>query len=111
MTYLATNATELVDYGRQGADVDYSRIIQGFHRFLVDLMALESGIHGNIKFDSTSHNSLMTPVTQLMGLELSTVTKCFNCKAVREKTNVLHVVDMVYPRRASYVPLTTSKTL
>lgn len=94
-----------MDYGRQGADVDYARIIQGFHRFLLDSLAAEGGdISRQIQIDKTRQDASHSPVTQLLGLELTTVTKCFSCNDVRKKMNVLHVIDMVYPRRVSANP-------
>ena len=47
------NAIELMDYGRESADLNYAHMIQMFHRFLVDHLSSE----GN----SFPHNPTLLP--------------------------------------------------
>ncbi|KAG1748914.1 PAB-dependent poly-A-specific ribonuclease subunit PAN2 [Suillus paluster] len=99
------NQIELIDYGREPTEVDYAHMIQSFHRFLVDHLSLEGNafphnprlIHQ--PFQEDTHSPAAAPITQLLGLDAKNVITCMSCKAVREKENMTHVVDMVYPRR------------
>jgi|ERR1700722_820584 len=100
---LASNAIELVDYGREA---DYSRMIQSFHRFLLDHFSLEGNSfpQNPSLLKSTSHQAdaispAAAPVTQLLGIDAKNVITCMNCKAVREKENMTHVIDLIYPRK------------
>lgn len=99
------NQIELIDYGREPTEVDYAHMIQSFHRFLVDHLSLEGNsfphnprlIHQ--PFQEDTHSPAAAPITQLLGIDAKNVITCMSCKAVREKENMTHVVDMVYPRR------------
>jgi PAB-dependent poly(A)-specific ribonuclease subunit 2 len=80
-------------------------MIQSFHRFLIDHLSLEGNsfprnpylIHQ--PFQEDTHSPAAAPITQLLGIDAKNVITCMSCKAVREKENMTHVVDMVYPRR------------
>jgi hypothetical protein len=39
------------------------------------------------------------PSTQLLGIDAKNVITCMSCKAVREKENMTHIVEMVYTRQ------------
>ncbi|OJA15705.1 hypothetical protein AZE42_08691 [Rhizopogon vesiculosus] len=99
------NQIELIDYGREPTEVDYAHMIQSFHRFFVDHLSIEGNafphnprlIHQT--FQEDTHSPAAAPITQLLGIDAKTIITCISCKAVREKENMTHVVDMVYPRR------------
>lgn len=44
-------------------------------------------------------DSLPAPVTQLLGIDGKNLITCLSCKAVREKENLAHIVDLTYPRK------------
>jgi PAB-dependent poly(A)-specific ribonuclease subunit 2 len=105
---IAQNLIELIDYGRDSAGMDYAQIIQSFHRFLVDHLIAE----GN----SPSHNPLvvrssasteqvpaLAPVSQLLGINATTIFTCINCKSIRSKENITHVMDIIYPRKVGII--------
>ncbi|KAI4525371.1 hypothetical protein K525DRAFT_234573 [Schizophyllum commune Loenen D] len=101
----ATNAIELVDYGREPANVDYASMIQTFNRFLVDSICIEGNAfpHNPVLLPSRPANALLpaaAPVTQLMGLDAKTLVICRTCNAIRKKESLTHVVDLTYPRRS-----------
>lgn len=125
-TTQAQNQLELIDYGREPTEVDYAHMIQSFHRFLVDHLSSEGNSfpHNPLIFrhspshspsiahqadiHSNTHASLSpaaAPVTQLLGIDAKNIIVCMNCKAVREKENMTHVVDMIYPRKVCLSPL------
>ncbi|THH04450.1 hypothetical protein EW146_g10172 [Bondarzewia mesenterica] len=102
------NAIDLIDYGRDSLDMNYAHMIQLFHRFLIDHLSSE----GN----TFPHNPLIVlprptpprhdvqppvaaPITQLLGLNGKNVTVCMECRAVREKEHMTHLVDLIYPRK------------
>ncbi|XP_006458223.1 hypothetical protein AGABI2DRAFT_183307 [Agaricus bisporus var. bisporus H97] len=100
------NAIELIDYGRDSADVDYAHKIQVFNRFLIDQLSSE----GNTFPSNTAvvrrpplptvHGvNLPSPVTQLMGIDGKNVMTCMTCKKTREKEGITHIVDLMYPRK------------
>ncbi|KAH0830330.1 ubiquitin carboxyl-terminal hydrolase-domain-containing protein [Lanmaoa asiatica] len=116
----AQNQIELIDYGREPTEVDYAHMIQSFHRFLIDHLSWEGNSfpHNPLIFQHPPPHSASTafqadthtntnasfspaaaPVTQLLGIDAKNIIVCLNCKAVREKENMTHVVDMVYPRK------------
>ncbi|TFK29824.1 hypothetical protein FA15DRAFT_690571 [Coprinopsis marcescibilis] len=98
------NAIELVDYGIEHSEVDYAHKIQVFHRFLIDHLVSEGNSFPRnpslLTGKTTTNNHLApAPITQLIGLDAKNIIVCSNCKAVREKENMNHVVDMYYPRK------------
>ncbi|KAF8201644.1 ubiquitin carboxyl-terminal hydrolase-domain-containing protein [Pholiota molesta] len=98
----ASNAIEIIDYGQEGASIDYGQKIQTFHRFLVDHMNSEgNSFPHNPTLLPTSQNLMLapSPITQLLGIDGKSVTTCSVCKGVREKPNLTHVVDLVYPNK------------
>ncbi|KAI6007843.1 ubiquitin carboxyl-terminal hydrolase-domain-containing protein [Pisolithus marmoratus] len=101
----ARNQLDLIDYGR---DAPYDQMIQSFHRFLVDHLSLEGNSfpHNSVIYRrdprSSDPNSLSAaPITQLLGIDAKNIVTCLNCKAVREKENMTHIIDMIYPRPMS----------
>ncbi|KAF9228724.1 hypothetical protein BS17DRAFT_724469 [Gyrodon lividus] len=116
----AQNQLELIDYGREPTEVDYAHMIQSFHRFLIDHLSSEGNSfpHNPVIFhhpppypssafpadthtstNMTTHSPAAAPVTQLLGIDGKNVIVCLSCKAVREKENMTHVIDMVYPKK------------
>ena len=99
----ASNMIELIDYGRQQSETDYSNMVQLCHRFLIDHFSSEGNSFPNnpvlLRRASTLSGSppAASPITQLMGINTTNTTICLNCKAVRQKENMIHVVDMIYP--------------
>ena len=88
--------------------MDYAHMIQSFHRFLIDHLSSKSNAFPhNPRLvlppfpdpDETSPDA--EPLTQLLGIDGKNIIICANCKAVREKENMTHVIDMVYPRKVS----------
>ncbi|KAI0308489.1 PAB-dependent poly(A)-specific ribonuclease subunit PAN2, partial [Amylostereum chailletii] len=103
----SVNAIELIDYGRESADMDYSHMIQSFHRFFIDHLGLEGNAFPQNAFllpsrpavSSDTRSPAAAPITQLLGLDGKNIITCVHCGARREKENMTHIVDMVYPRR------------
>ncbi|KAI0035067.1 ubiquitin carboxyl-terminal hydrolase-domain-containing protein [Vararia minispora EC-137] len=102
----SVNAIELIDYGRDGPELDYAHTIQSFHRFFLDRLVLESTSppHPVLLPAAFEPDDAPSPVTQLLGLDARTVSVCGSCKARREKRSVTHVLDAVYPRKVRYPP-------
>jgi hypothetical protein len=102
---LASNAIEIIDYGGRKVETDYAHVIQSFHRFLVDHLSSEGNAFPHnpmiVKHASSLdvHSPAAAPVTQLLGIDAKNVITCLSCKAVREKENMTHIVDMIYPRK------------
>ncbi|KIJ63247.1 hypothetical protein HYDPIDRAFT_175993 [Hydnomerulius pinastri MD-312] len=100
----AQNQLELIDYGREPTEVDYAHMIQSFHRFLIDHLSSEGNSfpHNPIIFARApgARSPAAAPVTQLLGIDAKNVILCLSCKAVREKENMTHVIDMIYPKKA-----------
>ena len=48
---------------------------------------------------SHTQSPAAAPITQLLGIDAKNVITCLSCKAVREKENMTHIVDLVYPRK------------
>lgn len=80
---------ELLDYGRDGAELDYAQKIQRFHRFLID--------HLNAEASSPLQNP--SPITKILGITGQNVMTCSNCKTTREKPYSSHVIDLIYPKK------------
>ncbi|OBZ75634.1 PAB-dependent poly(A)-specific ribonuclease subunit PAN2 [Grifola frondosa] len=99
------NAIELIDYGRESAELNYAHMIQSFHRFLVDHLSTEGNSfphNPSLLPDILPANLLSpapAPITQLLGIDAKNVITCSNCKAVREKENLTYIIDMLYPRK------------
>ncbi|KAF7323198.1 PAN2-PAN3 deadenylation complex catalytic subunit PAN2 [Mycena chlorophos] len=97
----ASNAIELVDYGRE-SNVNYALMIQSFHRFLLDRLGIEGNVFPNNPVVVRGMIPLglpaAAPVTQLLGIDAKNVITCLNCGATREKENMSHVIDLAYPR-------------
>ncbi|KAF7970658.1 hypothetical protein HWV62_23300 [Athelia sp. TMB] len=101
----AQNAIEIIDYGREPTEVDYAHMIQSFHRFLLDHLSLEGNNfpHNPHIFLSDNqedrHSPAAAPITQLLGIDAKNVIICNTCHAVRDKENMTHIVDLLYPRK------------
>ncbi|CCM05048.1 uncharacterized protein FIBRA_07250 [Fibroporia radiculosa] len=98
------NAIELIDFGRESAELNYAHMIQAFHRFLIDHFSSEGNVFpfnpNLLSSAETSPNSpAPAPITQLLGIDAKNVITCSHCKAVREKENMTHVIDIYYPRK------------
>ena len=105
------NAIELVDYGRESAELSYAHMIQMFHRFLIDHLSSEGNSfpHNPVLLPNAApadmHSPAPAPITQLLGVDAKNMIVCTSCHAVREKENMTHLIDLVYPvRRAESAP-------
>ena len=111
LTFLvASNALEIIDYGRDSATVDNAHRIQTFHRFLLEHLQTEGNMfpHNPLLFNSSStpsevYSLAAAPITQLFGVDGKNIITCMNCKAVREKENITHVIDLTYPRKVRHI--------
>lgn len=105
MVVTEANAIEIVDYGREEVDVDYTQKIQAFHRFLLDSLNTEINNYPNnfrlVRSLTASQASPPSPITQLLGIEGSNIIKCSQCKILREKPYLTHTLDMLYPLKVS----------
>ncbi|KAF9483877.1 hypothetical protein BDN70DRAFT_873274 [Pholiota conissans] len=98
----ASNAIEIIDYGREAPNADHAQKIQTFHRFLVDHLNSEGNFfpHNPTLLPHIQNPTLApSPITQLLGINGKNLTTCSVCKGVREKPNLMHVVDLVYPKK------------
>ncbi|KAF8969950.1 ubiquitin carboxyl-terminal hydrolase-domain-containing protein [Flammula alnicola] len=98
----ASNAIEIIDYGREASEIDYLQKIQIFHRFLVDHLSSEGNSFSNnpsLLPSSTQSTQAASPVTQLLGIDGQNFVTCSVCKGIREKPLLTHVVDLVYPKK------------
>lgn len=114
-TCSGSNAIELVDYGRESTNVNYAHTIQLFHRFLIDHLSSEGNTfpHNPLILKNASVrpdilSPAAAPVTQLLGIDAKNIITCMSCKAVREKENMTHIVDLTYPRKVYRLPLFSS---
>jgi PAB-dependent poly(A)-specific ribonuclease subunit 2 len=106
MVHIAARGTiEIIDYGREPTEGDYAHMIQSFHRFFLDHLTLEGNTfpHNPHIFAALNQGDYNTPaaapITQLLGIDAKTVITCTSCLAVRDKENMTHIVDLLYPRR------------
>ncbi|KAI0792843.1 ubiquitin carboxyl-terminal hydrolase-domain-containing protein [Abortiporus biennis] len=109
------NLLELVDYGKENADLNYAHMIQTFHRFLVDQLSSAGDaqnqhipghppkpnpwIYKGLAEANHFGSAAPSPITQLMGIDAKNIVTCVNCQAVKEKDNLTYVVDLMYPNR------------
>lgn len=102
---IASNAIELIDYGREAAGVDHAQKIQAFHRFLVDHLSSEGNAfpHNPSLLPRVFHSQTPSPapISQLIGVDGKNILTCSHCKDVREKDNLIHVIDLIYSRKVS----------
>lgn len=105
--YTVNNAIELMDYGRESAELNYAHMIQMFHRFLVDHLSSEGNSfpHNPSLLPNSGPANLLSPapapITQLLGVDAKNIIICTSCRAVREKENMTHLIDLTYPVRRS----------
>ncbi|KAJ7581374.1 ubiquitin carboxyl-terminal hydrolase-domain-containing protein [Mycena floridula] len=111
----AANVIDLIDYGQDSSELDYTRMIQSFHRFLLDSMSVEGNTYPAnplvvCKPDLVSNSTLSipSPITQLMGIDAKNISTCMNCKAAKEKDNMTHIVELNYPRKVPSDPVPMS---
>ena len=97
------NAIELIDYGRESAELSYAHMIQMFHRFLIDHLSSEGNSfphNPSLLPDARPadiHSPAPAPITQLLGVDAKNVIVCSSCRAVREKEHMTHLIDLTYP--------------
>jgi len=96
------NAIEIIDYGREGAEVDYGQKIQAFHRFLINSLNSEFNIYPQIISPEPVENSAPSPITRLLGINGKNVIKCSQCKNIREKSYSTRTLDMLYPLKVNH---------
>lgn len=99
-----------MDYGIESSDHNYGHMIQSFHRFLVDTLVVESNTPQNpwlVRRSANHEDAAMvivehqapSPITQLFGVDAINVITCNNCGGTRVKGNLVHIVDLVYPKK------------
>lgn len=100
-----------MDYGIENPDHNYAHMIQSFHRFLMDTMSAEWNSYPNNHrllpsgWKSENNGGPAPPLlTQLCGVDAKNVISCTNCGAMREKENMVHVVDLTYPKKVALCP-------
>jgi Ubiquitin carboxyl-terminal hydrolase len=104
----AVHAIELIDYGGDLAETNYARIIQTFHRFLVDHLVVEDEGYPNnpslLPPDPSlpQRTATLQPIAQLLGMYSRNAFVCTYCKAVREKAQITFVIDLIYPRKVNH---------
>ncbi|KAH9999109.1 PAB-dependent poly-A-specific ribonuclease subunit PAN2 [Russula vinacea] len=106
----SVNAIELIDYGVDLAETNYARMIQMFHRFLLDHLAVEEESYPDnpslLPPDSSFPQRTATspPITQLLGMYSRNTSICTYCKVMREKEQVTFVIDLIYSRKGMAGP-------
>jgi PAB-dependent poly(A)-specific ribonuclease subunit 2 len=110
--YSAQNAIDIIDYGREPTEVDYAHMIQSFHRFLLDHLSVEGNTFPHNPFifmslDQSYYNApAAAPITQLLGIDAKNIITCTSCHAIRDKENMTHIVDLLYPRKVRHSKFT-----
>ncbi|CAL1703566.1 unnamed protein product [Somion occarium] len=101
----ASNLIELIDYGRESADLNHAHMIQSCHRFLVDHLSLEGNAYPHnpplLQQYGDSQQPAPSPIAQLVGITARNTVTCTSCHTTREKDQMMHVIDLVYPRKAA----------
>jgi PAB-dependent poly(A)-specific ribonuclease subunit 2 len=106
----AVNAIELIDYGVDLAEMNYARMIQMFHRFLLDHLAVEEESYSDnpplLPPDPSfpQYTATSPPITQLLGMFSRNTSICTYCKVMREKEQVTFVIDLIYSRKVDLEP-------
>ncbi|KAI0261046.1 ubiquitin carboxyl-terminal hydrolase-domain-containing protein [Gloeopeniophorella convolvens] len=91
----SVNAIELIDYGRDLADTNYAHMIQTFHRFLIDHLAIEEQVHPN-------QPALYLKILHYLSAQLHFLQSPSSLAwmvTIREKEQLTFVVDLIYPRK------------
>lgn len=105
LSLAAVNAIELIDYGVDLAETNYARMIQIFHRFLLDHLAVEEEPYPDnpslLPPDPSfpQHTATSPPITQLLGMYSQNASICTYCEGMREKEQVTFVIDLIYSRK------------
>ncbi|KAH8117576.1 ubiquitin carboxyl-terminal hydrolase-domain-containing protein [Phellopilus nigrolimitatus] len=106
----AHNQIAHIDFGKPIHS--YSDTIQGFHRFLLDQLSSEGNNFPRNPLIVPSQNAapsmIAAPVTQLLGLDAKTNIYCSSCKGRRQKENMTHVVDLIFPKSGLVSPASSS---
>lgn len=95
----------MVDTDAERPDTDYASKIQLFNRFALEEISTEgNAFPNNPHIVRPADGSPITghaaaPITQLLGIDSTTVIVCQNCGAKRNKEGMAHVVDLLYPRK------------
>ena len=81
-------------------------MIQQLNRFMLDGFVYEGNAYPAnpvlVPFPPGAPPAYATaPITQLLGLDMKTVSVCSACGFKRDKQSMSHVLDLVYPRRVS----------
>ncbi|KAF8305548.1 PAB-dependent poly-A-specific ribonuclease subunit PAN2 [Clavulina sp. PMI_390] len=95
----------VVDRSVDGEGADYASMIQQLNRILIEDFTTEGNAfpqnpHIYPPLSTTRSIDLAgAPITQLLGVDARNVTICAVCGYRREKEQMSHVVDLVYPRK------------
>ncbi|KAI0078959.1 hypothetical protein K474DRAFT_1659644 [Panus rudis PR-1116 ss-1] len=104
----SSNIIELIDYGRESANLNYSHMIQSCHRFLVDCLSQEGKSFPNnpvirpFSSGKPPGSPIPPPLSQIMGCEITSTVTCTNCGTSRDKAYTSHVAELVYPMKPIY---------
>ena len=97
---VAHNQIAHIDFGKPAHS--YSDTIQGFHRFLLDQLSSEGNSFPHnpliVPLENISPSMIAAPITQLLGLDAKTNIYCSSCKGRRQKENMTHVIDLIFPK-------------
>jgi hypothetical protein len=110
LSLAAVNAIELIDFGGDLAETNYAQMIQMFHRFLLDHLAVEEGSSPiNISLlppdpPFPQHTAASLPITQLLGMYSQNIFTCTYCKTVRENEQITSIIDLIYPPKVDCEP-------
>ena len=95
----------MVDYVHDGQEANYGSKIQIFNRFLVENVKLEGNMPQNPLLLPTRifkyNDRIPPPITQLLSIDSKSITICTHCKGGRQKPDMSHIVDLIYPRKVS----------
>lgn len=106
-----------MDYGVESQDHHYGHMIQSFHRFLLDNLAAEANAYPYNPYllplndqtpeeraaEAASRGSAPSSITQVCGVDAKNIVTCTNCGAARGKDYLLHVIDLIYPKKVRLV--------
>ncbi|KDQ12374.1 hypothetical protein BOTBODRAFT_134946 [Botryobasidium botryosum FD-172 SS1] len=97
-------ALGVVDTDAERPDTDYASMIQLFNRFALEEISAEGNAFPQNPIVRPTNElvpmgQVAAPITQLLGIDSTTVIVCQNCGAKRTKEGMTHVVDLLYPRK------------
>ena len=98
----AAAALGLMDFDDSSSQAAYSSLIQTFNRFLLESMSNECDVptrNKTILLNDNTASGRLSPLAQLMGFQVKTVSVCGSCGYQAAREAVSNVLDFVYPRK------------